>query len=310
MISSPIKCKFAYSIVQNCLVALVLVLMLACSYHPPAPIEEHSEGVVKRQLNSDGSYYVRSGDTLYAIAFGYGLDPKSVANWNGISSPYVIYPGQKLQLSAPTSGTRNSAGSDGVQVSGIKSPGQTTTRTVTSPAPAKTVKPAPKTSAPVESVDKTSNKAATSSTKKTTTNSTGKATASKSTVVNTADPKGWKWPTKGPVRRSYVAGNPARNGVDIVGKEGQSVIASSAGQVVYSGNGLIGYGELIIIKHNDKILSAYAHNKVRLAHEGDKVSSGQKIAEMGRNASDEQILHFEIRVHGKPVNPLNYLPKK
>jgi lipoprotein NlpD len=288
-------------------VAVLLVSLLACSYHPPAPIEEYSEGIVKRQLNSDGSYYVRPGDTLYAIAFGYGLDPKSVAKWNGISSPYVIYPGQKLQLTAPISAARSSSGSDGVQVSGIKSPGQTSTRTVTSPAPAEAVKPVPKTTSPVASADKTSNK---TTPRKTTTNTTKKATDSKPTVSNAADPKGWKWPTKGPVRRAYVAGNPARNGLDIVGKEGQSIIASSAGQVVYSGNGLIGYGELIIIKHNDKMLSAYAHNKVRLAHEGDKVSSGQKIAEMGRNASDEQILHFEIRVHGKPVNPLNYLPKK
>jgi lipoprotein NlpD len=105
-----------------------------------------------------------------------------------------------------------------------------------------------------------------------------------------------------------VAGDPARNGLDIAGKEGQPVFASAAGKVVYSGNGLIGYGELIIIKHSEKMLSAYAHNKSRLAKEGDLVSEGQKIAEMGRNAGNEQILHFEIRVHGKPVNPLTFLP--
>jgi lipoprotein NlpD len=80
--------------------------------------------------------------------------------------------------------------------------------------------------------------------------------------------------------------------------------------VVYSGNGLIGYGELIIIKHSDKMLSAYAHNKVRLVNESDQVTAGQKIAEMGRNSGNEQVLHFEIRVHGKPVNPLRYLSKK
>ena len=107
-----------------------------------------------------------------------------------------------------------------------------------------------------------------------------------------------------------MAGNPARNGLDIAGQEGQAVNASSGGLVVYSGNGLIGYGELIIIKHSEKMLSAYAHNKVRLVNEGEQVSSGQKIAEMGRNTSDEQLLHFEIRSQGKPVNPLIYLPKK
>ena len=87
-------------------------------------------------------------------------------------------------------------------------------------------------------------------------------------------------------------------------------MATAAGQVVYSGNGLIGYGELIIIKHSEKMLSAYAYNKARLVKEGDSVASGQKIAELGRNAENEQVLHFEIRAHGKPVNPLIYLPKK
>jgi len=110
--------------------------------------------------------------------------------------------------------------------------------------------------------------------------------------------------------RSFVAGDPARNGLDISGREGQDIKATSKGQVVYSGNGLIGYGELVIIKHSERMLSAYAHNKVRLVQEGDMVSSGQKIAEMGRNTGNEQLLHFEIRVLGKPVNPLNYLPKR
>ena len=109
---------------------------------------------------------------------------------------------------------------------------------------------------------------------------------------------------------NFDAGNPARNGLNIAGKEGQAITAAAAGQVVYSGNGLIGYGELIIVKHSEKMLSAYAHNKVRLVKEGDQVSSGQKIAEMGRNSSGDQILHFEIRASGKPVNPKTFLPAK
>ena len=87
-------------------------------------------------------------------------------------------------------------------------------------------------------------------------------------------------------------------------------MASATGKVVYSGNGLLGYGELIIIKHSDRMLSAYAHNKLRLVQEGEQVSAGQKIAEMGRNDENEQLLHFEIRVRGKPVNPTGYLPPK
>ena len=110
--------------------------------------------------------------------------------------------------------------------------------------------------------------------------------------------------------RGFVAGDPARNGLDIAGTEGQPITASSAGQVVYSGNGLIGYGELIILKHSEDMLSAYAHNRVRLVKEGDQVWAGQRIAEMGRNSSDEQLLHFEIRQAGKPINPMTYLPSR
>lgn len=272
------------------LVATCLLFMAACAYHPTIPVEAEPAGMVKRQLNSDGSYYVRSGDTLYAIAFAYGVDPMKVAKLNGISTPFTIYPGQKLWLSSSAGGGGN-AGSSGVRITAAKTPGQTTTRSVTSSSRSSQTK-----SAPVAAVSKPRST-------KTVTNKTP-------TVSKAADPNAWKWPTKGRVLRTYVAGDPARNGLDIAGKEGQAIIASAAGQVVYSGNGLIGYGELIIIKHSEKMLSAYAHNKVRLAKEGELVSSGQKIAEMGRNTSDEQVLHFEIRAHGKPVNPLTYLPGK
>lgn len=276
------------------LAGVFLLALSACSYHPPAPIEDYSGTMVKRQLNADGSYYVRAGDTLYGIAFSYGLDHRDVARWNEISSPFVIHPGQKLQLSAPPARNDRKSGSQEVRISTIKSPGQTSTKTVTTPAKPTTAKPAPVTRPPSENATTVSNKAA----------------PVKTQVVSPEDPKSWRWPTSGAVKRAYVAGDPARNGLDIAGKEGQAVTASAAGQVVYSGNGLIGYGELIILKHSEKMLSAYAHNKVRLAHEGDSVTAGQKIAEMGRNSAGDQILHFEIRVQGKPVNPLNYLPKR
>jgi len=275
--------------VRGLLAIVCMTLLSACGYHPPSPVEEQSTAMVNRQLNPDGTYYVRQGDTLYAIAFGYDADPQEVAKWNGISSPYVIYPGQKLWLSAPPAGSRSSGSTSRVQISTVKTPGQATTKMVSGPITSTQTKssPAPtagrtlKTTSPV-----------------------------KAPVSNTADPKSWKWPTRGRVLRSFVAGDPARNGLDIVGKAGQSIAASSGGQVVYSGNGLIGYGELIIIKHSEKMLSAYAHNKVRLVKEGEQVLAGQKIAEMGRNAGNEQLLHFEIRAHGKPVNPLTYLPKQ
>jgi lipoprotein NlpD len=284
-----------HSLMRTLLIILYFTLLSGCGYHPPAPIDEQSNAMVKRQLNSDGTYYVRTGDTLYAIAFGYGLDPMNIAKWNDISSPYDIYPGQRLQLSAPAGRHGGSDRSSDVTISTVKTPGQATTRTVSSPpkssSPKSTsIESTPAKSEPVKSVSKTTKTA---------------SPASKS-----VDPKSWNWPTKGRVLRGYVAGDPARNGLDIAGQEGQAIKASSGGLVVYSGNGLIGYGELIIIKHSEKMLSAYAHNRVRLVNEGEQVSSGQKIAEMGRNTSDEQLLHFEIRSQGKPVNPLIYLPKK
>ena len=110
--------------------------------------------------------------------------------------------------------------------------------------------------------------------------------------------------------QSFDAADPGRTGLDIGGTEGQAVKAAARGTVVYSGSGLIGYGELIIIKHSDKLLSAYAHNRNRLVRENDRVKAGQKIAEMGRNGSNRVMLHFEVREFGSPVNPLRYLPKR
>jgi len=278
--------------VRGILLILCLFALASCHRHRPAPIEEHSASNVKRELNSDGSYSVRSGDTLYAIAFSYGLDHRDVAAWNRIATPYVIYPGQSLRMSAPASTISRSSKSATVQTSGIKTPGASTTTTHTSSTPP----PATKKAAPPKQV------AATPPPKSTTTKTTSSPA--------TADPKSWRWPANGRVLRGYVAANPSRNGLDIVGTEGQPIMASAAGKVVYSGNGLLGYGELIIIKHSDRMLSAYAHNKLRLVKEGEQVKAGQKIAEMGRNDEDEQLLHFEIRVRGKPVNPIGYLPQK
>lgn len=121
---------------------------------------------------------------------------------------------------------------------------------------------------------------------------------------------GWIWPTPGKVVGTYMTGDPTRQGVDIAGQSGQPVRAARDGEVVYSGAGLIGYGELIIIKHSPELLSAYGHNRVRLVKEGQKVKAGQKIAEMGRNPANRELLHFEIRRNGKPVDPQPLLPAR
>ncbi|MBD9367465.1 peptidoglycan DD-metalloendopeptidase family protein [Xanthomonas sp. XNM01] len=120
----------------------------------------------------------------------------------------------------------------------------------------------------------------------------------------------WRWPAEGVLINGFVAGDNTRQGIDIGGNSGQAVNAAADGVVVYSGAGLVGYGELIIVKHNEQWLSAYGHNRKRLVNEGQNVKAGQQIAEMGRTGAARDMLHFEIRHNGKPVDPLPYLPKR
>ena len=125
-----------------------------------------------------------------------------------------------------------------------------------------------------------------------------------------ADPGKWLWPTEGRIVSNFKANDPARNGIEIGGKEGQAIKATASGEVVYSGSGLIGYGELIIVKHSDRMLSAYAHNRKRLVAEGQQVKAGENIAEMGRNDRNQPMLHFEIRMNGTPQDPFTYLSRR
>ena len=244
-------------------VFLLAVLVSGCSSRPPAPVVERSSGPAKAEIPADGLYRVRRGDSLHAIAFKYGLDYRDIAWWNGIRTPYTIYPDQVLRLKPP--------------------PARATASQPSSPSARPT--PEPPAAQP-------------------------KTTDRQARAVSASDPSAWRWPVNGRLLRTFNAGDPSRNGIDIAGKAGQPVHASAGGTVVYSGSGLIGYGELIIIKHSDRMLSAYAHNRKRLVAEGERISQGQKISELGQNDRNEQILHFEIRVDGTPVNPLNYLPKQ
>lgn len=139
-------------------------------------------------------------------------------------------------------------------------------------------------------------------------NTTAVAAPGPSTPVLNAGGVSWRWPASGRVVGTFVAGDQTRQGVDIAGSAGASVAAAADGSVVYSGNGLLGYGELVIVKHSTAFLSAYGHNRKRLVKEGDTVKAGQVIAEMG--GSNREMLHFEIRRNGKPVNPLEYLPAR
>ncbi|MDH7451996.1 peptidoglycan DD-metalloendopeptidase family protein [Luteimonas composti] len=120
----------------------------------------------------------------------------------------------------------------------------------------------------------------------------------------------WRWPTDGQIINRYADGDPTRQGIDIAGKGGQAVRSAADGVVVYSGSGLVGYGELVIVKHDEQWLSAYGHNRTRLVNEGARVKAGEQIAEMGSTGTAREMLHFEIRYNGKPVDPLQYLPRR
>ncbi|MFT4255719.1 MAG: peptidoglycan DD-metalloendopeptidase family protein [Pseudoxanthomonas sp.] len=139
------------------------------------------------------------------------------------------------------------------------------------------------------------------------------ATVSQAPKPATSRPAGnfnWRWPTDGQIVGTFASGDATRQGIDIAGSTGQSVRAAADGTVVYSGAGLVGYGELIIVKHDEQWLSAYGHNRKRLVNEGQIVKAGQQIAEMGRSGASRDMLHFEIRYNGKPVDPQDYLPRK
>lgn len=223
---------------------------------------------VSTQPISASSVVVQRGDTLYGIAFRAGQDYRDVARWNGIRPPYTIYPGQRLHLRGRAVVTRSPRRSPPPVVSARPRPPAPATRPSSSPS--RPTAPPP-------------------------TQSSG------STIA-------WRWPTQGALIGRFVAGDNTRQGIDIAGSGGQAVVAAAAGTVVYSGSGLVGYGELVIIKHSDEWLSAYGHNRRRLVAEGAAVVAGQNIAEMGRTGASRDMLHFEIRRNGKPVDPLPLLP--
>lgn len=297
-----------------CVMLLLASLLGSCAGEPPAPSENRSGRSATYSSTPDGYYRVRRGDNLNAIAFKFGLDWRDIARLNGISAPYVIYPDQVLQLSpaahpaatATRSENQPDDNSSSAQISAATSPAGATTSALEDPGSSTNTldqppgqppsRPAPE-SAPMATADA----AAPLGTQ---------APAGSSYSIPAGDPGRWLWPTEGRVVSSFSADDPARKGIDIGGRAGQPVLASAAGQVVYSGSGLIGYGELIIIKHSDRMLSAYAHNSKRMVSEGQQVTAGSQIAAMGTSDRNQALLHFEIRLNGSPVDPLRYLPRR
>ncbi len=257
-------------------------------------------------------YTVASGDTIYSIAWKYEIDPFELARWNNISSPYIIRAGQRLHME-PTPESKKAAAVAYAQPTPRK--GTITVRkgdTLYNLARKHDMDArhlaainglkSPYTIQPGQTLKLSGAVSTTTTTKK----STG---SSKASLPYDNKKIAWQWPVQGKVITTYKRNTVDRKGINIAAKEGNSVKAAAAGKVVYSGNGLISYGNLIIIKHNRTYLSAYAHNRKLLVKEGQMIKSGQKIAELGKTGTDSPRLHFEIRKNGKPVNPIKYLPR-
>ncbi|VWC61523.1 family M23 peptidase [Burkholderia lata] len=224
-----------------------------------------------------GYYRVKPGDTLYRIALENGQNYRDIAAWNNLANPNQIEVDQLLRVSPQA----------GAAVAGTQ---------VAAPIAGAAVATAPLSSGPATPAAGTSS----------VTTPPAAAAASSDTAAVPSGPVTFAWPARGPVLNGF---DDAKNkGVNIGGTAGETVKAAADGRVVYSGNGLRGYGNLIIIKHDATYLTAYAHNRALMVKEGDAVTKGQKIAEMGNSDSDRVMLHFEVRRQGKPVDPLKYLP--
>ncbi|EXS18527.1 lysM domain protein [Acinetobacter sp. 883425] len=240
-------------------------------------------GASKPQINNSSryamapNYYtVRSGDTLSGIAMRYGLDYISIAEMNDIAPPYRIYVNQSLRLKKGSSPRT-------VSTQVIAQPEQIKRQTIALP-----------TTQPVTPV----------------TQPTTTAPSTNTTVTSVAPNSSLRWikPNNGPVIQGFNLANNVK-GIRYGGNQGDPIYAAADGQVVYAADGLKEYGNLVLIKHIDGYISAYAHNSKMLVKSGDNVTAGQKIAEMGSTGASQVMLEFQIRLDGKPINPINLLPK-
>jgi lipoprotein NlpD len=288
--------------------ALSAILLAGCasSKHAPAPVEDRGNGIRPQvpaavepakglpgseNANKPGYYTVRPGDTLIRIALDSGQNWRDIARWNNIDNPNVIEVGQVLRVIPPA--------------------GTATELAVAKPVTSNTVAPvtAPNAASASAAIAPRAGASAAASAP------TLPPVASLPPASPTPAPAGeedlpWTWPTPGAATVLAGFDEQKNKGLDIAGKAGEPVLAAADGRVVYAGAGLRGYGNLIILKHNNTFLSAYAHNQVLLVKEDQAVRKGQKIAEMGSTDADRVKLHFEIRRQGKPVDPAKYLPAR
>jgi lipoprotein NlpD len=259
-----------------------LINMSCSNRSQPAPVSELYQGKTFRDFEQQGysakTYQVKAGDTLYSIAWYSGNDYRDLARINKISSPYQIHPGQVLML---------------IKLATSKSPmlkksnGHTTKAIIN------------------QSVDPSKKQAYGESDQNINIDPIGSTTGQFPDRVDS-----WYWPTNETVSRGFSAKEQGNKGLDFSGKLGLPILAAADGKVVYTGDALRGFGKLVIIKHSDAYLTAYAHNDNIIVKEKQWLKAGQQIATMGRSGTDKVKLHFEVRYKGKSVNPLRYLPNR
>ncbi len=334
-----LEAMLAHTRVRACMAAGAATMLLAACGVPPlhrsVVVETNPDGVpvhASGKVDNDG-YTVMRGDTLYSIAFRANVDFHQLAAWNGISAPYVIHPGQRLRLTRPdnvpatqpqvpvfhTVASADHAGGQTEQepsavfetVPSQPAGGDATAAASTSAsAPVSAPTPAGGNGTPSLGPAVPASTVVAVAGEEPVATPKPKPEPAPSTHVGATHAVGgitWSWPAKGKVVGRFHASD-AIPGINIAGNSGDPVRAAADGVVVYSGNGLVGYGELIIIKHNDDYLSAYGHNSKRLVKEGEHVKAGQEIARMGSGGGSGDALEFQVRYKGKPVDPLKYLP--
>ena len=268
------------------LISIATFVMVGCTVPRPAPVETRTvemerkpaEAYFKRNKNLiDGAFYtVRKGDTLYGIALAFGQNWRDIASWNNLLDPDKIKIGEKLRVVPKDTG--NATVSIPLKSATIETPSDKSTSGESEVGGNKSVLDDALSD---DSIDRDEELVAS---------------------------LGWVWPANGQITEQFSDSN--SKGISIAGATGEAIFAVSDGKVVYSGNGLRGYGNLIIIKHPDEFITAYAHNKSIFVKEGESVNKGQKIAEMGMSEADSPKLLFEVRRGGKPLDPLLYLPNR
>ncbi len=271
----------------GCLGAIIALTLVGCANKGrPAPVEDRTLGAAQKitkalpgaeNAGKSGYYTVKSGDTLLRVALDHGQSARDLARWNHLDNPNLIEVGQVLRVVPPAP-------------------------EVAAARPANAV---PAMSAPVAAVAAQPASAASAASAAASAKSVA-ATPTASASTEGDDPVSFQWPVRGNLISGFD--ETKNKGLDIAGKAGDPVLAAADGKVVYAGSGLRGYGNLIIVKHNNTYLTADAHNQTLLVKEEQAIKRGQKIAEMGNSDADQVKLHFEIRRQGKPVDPVKYLP--